>query len=87
MSQTPLDKLKNLDWRGLVKTATNKVKQYTLNLSPLEIIVEDATNKETWGPHGSVMGGRYRNLHTIIKSDHALPLILGSEDALLPIIS
>ncbi|KAL4518154.1 hypothetical protein Ndes2526A_g01396 [Nannochloris sp. 'desiccata'] len=56
MSQTPLDKLKNVDWRGLVKTATNKVKQYTLNLSPLEIIVEDATNKETWGPHGSVMG-------------------------------
>jgi len=57
MSQTPLDKLMNVDWRGLVKTATNKVKQYTLNLSPLEIAVEDATNMETWGPHGSAMNG------------------------------
>ena len=57
--QTPLDKLKNVDWRGLVKTATNKVKQYTLNLSPLEIQVEDATNRETWGPHGSVMTGTF----------------------------
>ena len=57
MSDNPLDKLKNVDWRGLLKTATNKVKQYTLNLSPLEIKVEDATNRETWGPHGSDMGG------------------------------
>jgi hypothetical protein len=65
MSQTPLDKLKNVDWRGLVKTATNKVKQYTLNLSPLEIIVEDATNKETWGPHGSVMGGQLWTFSTL----------------------
>lgn len=53
-----IDKLKSVDWRGLIKTATNKVKQYTLNLSPLELKVEDATNMETWGPHGSVMGGK-----------------------------
>ena len=46
MSQTPLDKLKNVDWRGLVKTATQKVKQYTLNLSPLEIKVEDANEQK-----------------------------------------
>jgi hypothetical protein len=52
-----LDKLKAVDWRGLVKSATNKVKQYALNLSPLELMVEDATNLETWGPHGSVMNG------------------------------
>jgi len=56
--QTPLDKLKAVDWRGLVRTATNKVKQYAMNLSPLEIQVEEATNMDTWGPHGSVMSGR-----------------------------
>ena len=56
-NQTPLNRLKQVDWRGLVKTATNKVKQYTMNLSPLELKVEDATNMETWGPHGTVMNG------------------------------
>jgi epsin len=50
-----LDKLKSVDWRGLVRTATNKAKMYVLNLSPLEVLVEEATNTETWGPHGSMM--------------------------------
>jgi epsin len=50
-----LDKLKSVDWRGLVRTATNKAKMYVLNLSPLEVLVEEATNTETWGPHGSAM--------------------------------
>lgn len=59
MSQNPLDRIKNVDWRGLVKTATNKVKQYTMNLSPLEIAVEEATNMDSWGPHGSAMNGTY----------------------------
>ena len=44
-----MDKLREIDWRGLAKTATQKVKKYTLNLTDLEIKVEDATNSETWG--------------------------------------
>lgn len=44
-----MDKLKEVDWRGLYKTATQKVKKYTLNLTDLEIKVEEATNSETWG--------------------------------------
>ncbi|PSC70401.1 Clathrin interactor EPSIN 3 isoform A [Micractinium conductrix] len=50
-----MDKLKEVDWRGIYKTATQKVKKYTLNLTDLELKVEEATNAETWGPHGSVM--------------------------------
>ena len=52
-----MDKLREIDWRGLAKTASAKVKKYTLNLSDLELKVEDATNAETWGPHGSTMNG------------------------------
>ena len=33
------------------------MKKYTLNLTDLELKVEDATNAETWGPHGSTMNG------------------------------
>ncbi|PRW45169.1 ENTH domain-containing [Chlorella sorokiniana] len=50
-----MDKLREVDWRGMVKTATQKVKKYTLNLTDLELKVEDATSAETWGPHGSTM--------------------------------
>ncbi|KAL4448258.1 hypothetical protein ABPG75_005477 [Micractinium tetrahymenae] len=50
-----MDKIKEVDWRGLYKSATQKVKKYTLNLTDLEIKVEEATSAETWGPHGSVM--------------------------------
>ncbi|KFM25292.1 Clathrin interactor EPSIN 3 [Auxenochlorella protothecoides] len=50
-----MEKLQSVDWRGLYKTATNKVKKYTMNLSELELQVEDATSLEVWGPHGSVM--------------------------------
>jgi epsin len=50
-----VDKIKSVNWRGLVRQATNKVKQYAMNLSPLEVQVEEATNMDTWGPHGSVM--------------------------------
>lgn len=52
-----MEKLSNYDWGSMVKSVTNKVKQYTLNLSDLELKVEDATSNETWGPHGSVMTG------------------------------
>ena len=48
-----MDKLREIDWRGLAKTATQKVKKYTLNLTDLEIKVEDATNSETWGEPAS----------------------------------
>lgn len=44
-----MDKLKEVDWRGIYKTASAKVKKYTLNLTDLELKVEDATNSETWG--------------------------------------
>ena len=46
-----------VDWRGLVKSATQKVKKYTLNLTDLELKVEDATSNEVWGPHGSTCTG------------------------------
>lgn len=55
-----MDSLKNVDWRGLYRSATSKVKQYALNLTPLEVKVEEATNSDTWGPHGSVMNGGCR---------------------------
>lgn len=55
-----MDKLKEVDWRGLYRSATSKVKQYALNLTPLEIKVEEATNADTWGPHGTVMNGGRR---------------------------
>lgn len=34
-----------------------QVKKYTLNLTDLELKVEEATSAETWGPHGSTMNG------------------------------
>lgn len=52
-----MDKLQNVDWRGLYKTATNKVKKYTMNLSELELQVEDATNLEVGGPAGRGLVG------------------------------
>jgi hypothetical protein len=51
------EKLKSIDWGGIYKTAKTRVKQYALNLSELEVKVEDATSLETWGPHGSAMAG------------------------------
>ena len=37
--------------------AVRGVKKYALNLSELEIAVEEATNGEPWGPHGAAMAG------------------------------
>ncbi len=37
--------------------APQQVKKYTLNLTDLELKVEDATSAETWGPHGGAMNG------------------------------
>ena len=35
------DKLKSTNWRALGRNITNKVKQYAMNLSPLEVQVEE----------------------------------------------
>lgn len=40
--------------------APQQVKKYTLNLTDLELKVEDATSAETWGPHGGAMNGEHR---------------------------
>jgi len=42
---------------GYMKAWGNKAKQYALNLTDIEIKVEQATNNDPWGPHGTVMGG------------------------------
>jgi hypothetical protein len=38
-----LDKIKSVNWRGLGRNISNKVKQYAMNLSPLEIQTEEGT--------------------------------------------
>jgi len=43
---------------GYMKAWGNKAKQYALNLTDIEIKVEQATNNDPWGPHGTVMGGK-----------------------------
>ncbi|KAK9821680.1 hypothetical protein WJX74_007569 [Apatococcus lobatus] len=48
--------LSKADYGGYLKGITNKVKQYALNLSEIELKVEEATNNEPWGPHGTAMG-------------------------------
>ena len=45
-----------------LKGIGNKVKQMALNLSEIEVKVEDATNNEPWGPHGTVMAGEANDL-------------------------
>lgn len=40
-----------------MKTGFNKAKQYALNLTDVEIKVEEATNNDPWGPHGTAMTG------------------------------
>jgi epsin len=53
----------NLDWsKGsealtYLKGLGNKVKQIALQLTEIEIKVEDATNNDPWGPHGKDMAG------------------------------
>ena len=42
---------------GYMKAWGNKAKQYALNLTDIEIKVEQATNNDPWGPHGTAMGG------------------------------
>ena len=40
-----------------LKGIGNKVKQVALQLTEIEVKVEDATNNEPWGPHGKDMAG------------------------------
>jgi len=47
--------LKKTEAGGYLMSLTTKVKQMALNLTDLEVKVEEATNNEPWGPHGSVM--------------------------------
>ena len=45
---------------GYMKAWGNRAKQYALNLTDIEIKVEQATNNDPWGPHGTAMAGRRR---------------------------
>ncbi|KAK9816519.1 hypothetical protein WJX72_001430 [[Myrmecia] bisecta] len=44
------------DALAMLKGLGNKVKQMALNLTEIELKVEQATNNDPWGPHGTVMG-------------------------------
>ena len=50
------------DAYAMYKTVVNKAKQMALNLTPLELKVEDATSNEPWGPHGTAMSGEHNTL-------------------------
>lgn len=52
-----LSKVDGTNVLNMVKSVSNKVKQYALNLTDIELKVEEATNNEPWGPHGSAMQG------------------------------
>ena len=40
-----------------LKTISTKAKQMALNLTDMELKVEEATNNDPWGPHGTAMTG------------------------------
>ncbi len=48
-----------------LKGIGNKVKQVALQLTEMEVKVEDATNNEPWGPHGKDMAGEQANIALI----------------------
>jgi ENTH domain len=60
---------------GYVSQLSTKVKQMALNLTDLEVKVEEATNNEPWGPHGSAMAGQ--SLATSIAIGHAFAYVHG----------
>lgn len=64
--------LGNVDWQKqgseaftYLKGLGNKVKQMALQLTEVEIKVEDATNNEPWGPHGKDMAGEKESITTL----------------------
>lgn len=70
-----MEKLQNVDWKSLYKTATNKVKQYTMNLSDLELKVEDATSNEVCRAGGARSEGAVgRAGAACARRDHACPM-------------
>ena len=46
------------DVLSVYNKVSSRVKQYALSLTPLELKVDEATNHEPWGPHGTVMAGK-----------------------------
>ena len=43
---------------GYFKASVAKAKQYAYNLSPTELLVEEATSNDAWGPTGTQMAGQ-----------------------------
>eukprot|EP00191_Tetraselmis_sp_GSL018_P001583 CAMPEP_0177603096 /NCGR_PEP_ID=MMETSP0419_2-20121207/15301_1 /TAXON_ID=582737 /ORGANISM="Tetraselmis sp., Strain GSL018" /LENGTH=278 /DNA_ID=CAMNT_0019096787 /DNA_START=240 /DNA_END=1073 /DNA_ORIENTATION=- len=43
------------DAYGMLKNVKKTLKQVALNLSEVEVKVEEATSNEPWGPHGTIM--------------------------------
>ena len=50
-----LGKFKEGDYGGALKSVQQQVKQVALDLTDLEMVVEEATNSEPWGPHGKLL--------------------------------
>ncbi|UPR03675.1 epsin [Chloropicon primus] len=50
-----LEKVKEGDYGGAIRSVQQRVKQVALDMTDLEVLVEEATNSEPWGPHGKVM--------------------------------
>lgn len=55
---------KKTEAMGYISSLSTKVKQMALNLTDLEVKVEEATNNEPWGPHGSTMAGACRSAYS-----------------------
>jgi epsin len=53
-SQT-FEKIKQGDYGGALKQVQRQVKQVALDMTDLEVVVEEATNGEPWGPHGKLL--------------------------------
>lgn len=47
------------DVMSVYSKVSSRVKQYALSMTPLELKVDEATNNEPWGPHGTVMAGEH----------------------------
>ena len=48
-------KLKQGDYGGALKQVQQQVKKVALDMTDLEVVVEEATNLEPWGPHGKLL--------------------------------
>ena len=53
---------------SMYNKVSNRVKQYALNMTPLELKVDEATSGEPWGPHGTTMAGVIFSLPNIASS-------------------